>query len=73
MICLYFWIISFGFMTVYTIKLGDSDKINEETKDLSILVCTTIIASGILIMDIISRAMEEKNKIKEEHKEDDKI
>lgn len=60
-------------MTVYTIKLGDSDKINEETKDLSILVCTTIIASGILIMDIISRAMEEKNKIKEEHKEDDKI
>jgi len=44
------------------IKVGDHDGLNEEFKDLNILLCTTIIASGIMIIDIIERASEQKEK-----------
>jgi hypothetical protein len=57
---LIYYVSSYGILTIFVINISDANDVPENYKDLAILQCSTAIALGILVMDIIARANDER-------------
>ena len=59
-ITLLYYVGSNGVVTVLVITISDANDLPENYKDLAILQCSTAIALGIFVMDMINRAYDSK-------------